>query len=425
MLMKVEKEKKDRHILLTITLLGLLFSGSYQEIVPTFLDELFILLLIIYIVIFKRNNCKIRKRLVCSAIIYFFLAMITATTRLYYDLDTYYMMFTSLLTNLKPLLVVLLFSMLTIADEYRDYIFKCFLVLNIPSALYSIYQYQNRFSVSSLGLKMRNGTVRISGLAGHPITYGFILVDMIFIIFSLYNQKKIKSKVFVLTSILFLFALLTFTQSRLPQLLVILFGAFVFIWSRNDSNKMLLIFSAVVVVIILIPLLGGTVIEVLEGESSSVRMLGIQTGFKTLTKFPLLGCGLGTFGTLSSVECNSYVYPLFNVWVNPQRNANLVSGCYFEAGFFQKITENGLLGTICYFYIFVYYIRLALKKRQFLSFCLIAIIVLNSFFNPIYRLPGIFLAGICISNLNYTKVKVEAAWTTNVVQGKQQIAKVT
>ncbi len=399
----VIKKNSVHNVLLTTILVGMLFCGSYQQKVPTYMDEFFIILLFLYAVFGKQRIKISNKYILYSLMAYLSLAITTAFLRFAYDSNIFYMLFSSLLNNIKPLLILILFSSIKIYDKQKKNVLVFFLLLNIPSILYSIYQYNNRYSWAILGLKMRDGVGRIEGYSGHPITYAFILVSMVFIIFSFaYKNKEIKKiKKFILYFIcVMLTGLAVLTQSRYPIALLVLCALLLFFIRQKYSSRVLYVMAIILGGLFIFAIYDEGTLEFLSGEASTIRMQGVRTGIKTLGQFPLLGCGLGTFGTQSSWECNSYVYELFDVWITDTSIGHLSAGSYFETGFFQKLTENGLLGTACYYYIFYYYLNLGIRKEQYLSSAIIFLFVMNSVLNPLYRLPLVFLVGIFISNLN-------------------------
>lgn len=405
----VENKKSEYPIMFTVMFMGMLLVGSYQGVAFSFLDELLVLVLMAYLIFRFRGTVRIKQSFLLATATYLGLALATAFIRIPYDASTLEIFFSELLNNLKPLIILLLFSMIEISTEYRDFIFKGFLIGNIPSVIMSIYQYFGREQGYALGLKMRNEMGRISGFAGHPINYAYILVSMILILLyfnSLKAATKKQNAAFYLISA-GLFFLLLYTQSRYPLLLLFLVVILTTILKRKNMTRVIafttLCFVSIIVIIMLFP----SFTLFFEGEANSVRMIGIQTGLKSLLTFPALGSGLGTFGTESSFRLNSYVYKLFDVNYNAQRTTNLSSGQFFEAGLFQKITENGLLGTFAYYYIMLYYLWKSIRKKSLFDFGMIIIFIFNSIFNTLYQLPNIFFAGIAISHLNYISKKPE------------------
>lgn len=404
--MKYDTKKEKYPFVLSIIIILFLFVGSYQGVVPSYSDEILLILLTSYIIVkalMDNGYIVINKKLFSALFIYISIGVVVSIMRLYYDSNALEMLISEIFNNLKPLIVLILFSTLLISDKYQKFLISAFVIINIPSIIISLNQYRNRDIGYAMGLKMRDGVGRIMGYAGHPIAYGFILVILIMIMFSWkeYPLKKKWQRIALDVGIVFFCVLLYFTQSRYPQFLLISIGMLLYILKKKSSTKTLILFVIAIGLVFLLAFASPLINEFFNGEANTVRFVGIQTGIKTLTHFPLFGCGIGTFGTASSFEVNSYVYKLFDISINTTRTANLSSGCFFETGFFQKIVENGIIGTMCYYYIFVRYIILALRKKSYLNLAIILLITLNSIMNPLYRLPGIFIVGICMSNLNW------------------------
>lgn len=392
--------KISRNFPITLIILALLFVGSYQSIVPTIADELLLILLFVFCIRIGKFGIKYIRII----FLYLFYGFILAIIKYQMDNNTLVMMLYEIDNDIKPLFVLFIFSSLIIDTQYRDYLLKWFIIINIPSIIFSIYQFNNRQYGYLIGLKMRNGQGRIQGLSGHPITLGFILISQIIIVLYFASNKTKRIHKLLLYSYCFLCAFLSyFTRSRYPIFVFFMIIISLYFFSRNGMRKYgYFIFTFSLLFIILI-FSYPSLIGIIENEQNSVRMIGINAGLKSLLNYPFFGSGIGTFGTETSFQVNSYVYNLLDVSIYTTRTENLSSGNFFESGLFQKIIQVGIIGTIIYYYLFIDCIIQSLFYNEYLDFALISIIVTNSILNPLYRLPCIFLAGISVSHLNYLR----------------------
>lgn len=387
-------EKSLIIILLIITSNQALFTNGLS-----WLDEFVLLLLIGYRVIRFKEKMYFPMYMLMMFGGYILFSYLTLLLR-HYNLNIYISEF---FNNIKPLVIVLILMSYTITDETRNSILKAFIVINIPSLLIGIFQYIHRNDLIIGGLGIRNGVIRIQGISGHAISFAFNIVCLVFLVYELY-VKQHKKNFFMIGSIMVLLLLLVLSQSRYPIALLFLISSFYFFQQRSNNTKILLCFLILFIFILNLESGIELVSKFIQGENNNVRMQGIMTMFKSLFVFPFFGTGLGTFGTQASHVYDSYVYPLFNIYLSNARLFTLNSGNYFESGIAQKIIENGLFGMAFYYGFFITQYKYFKYTKDALIYIFFALFILNSFANPIYSANLLILLSICMSNA-YTNFK--------------------
>lgn len=377
---------------------------SFYQLVPfSFLDEL--LLLFLFCSLFIPN--------VKEAIIYIFKHKVNIIFLLF----IIFCFITTMLSGV-PLFAFVKEFHFTIKIPLFFFVFYQFRVTNFELKKYLIhyvrctfisilyiyfYQIFYIFNPLEIGLKRRSidALGRMSGLSGHPIWMGMILLCSIIIIneFDLVDKQKNKKKYYFTMSLMF--TTLFLTQSRFP--LALLFVYLVVKLGLKLSLNLLKksIISILACLVLLSPVIINFASSFIESEMSSVRMQSIITIPNAIYNYPL-GSGIGTFGGESSVQFDNDLYELLEI-DRPTGKYEYNSGNYFESTFVQRLVELGMVGLVLFYLTFLYPLSYA-KKENLMQMIILIFFACNTFINVGYELHFVLIGALCGSNLLYKKI---------------------
>lgn len=305
--------------------------------------------------------------------------------------------------TIKVPLVFFIFSQLEIPDKRRNKLYMTFFIANIPSIVRGVWQYNHRDLGWALDLKMRNGTVRVMGYAGHPIWFSFSMIVMIIITISILNvfpKHKIFNWLFKLMLVIGILFLINASQTRYA-IAVLLILAYCWGLAKFNQRNKLLTFLMIILGILIVAFYGWSIFQdIIYGtDSEAVRAQGFMALPRAVYNYPF-GAGLGTFGNKESVLYHSKVYSELGMSI-PSIDRSFNSGNVFESMLVQRVVETGILGTLCYIMIFMHPIKLYKTCNDMASVLILLTFFLNSIMNVAYQLPLIIVASIAFSNIIY------------------------
>lgn len=317
----------------------------------------------------------------------------------------------SIAMDIVETIKVPLFFCCFIVIKYERYLYnkaiKAYIYLNIPSIIVGLLQwYYAKFFGVFWGVSQYRERwlgIRISGLAGHNIAMGFSM--MFFIIFILEELQKKKNRTLRYILLISAIGCLMFTQSRLPTLLTFLYIAYKYIYLKLDKGKkIVLIYFIVLCALISLPTYFYGVKKIIYDESQTIRSMTISTGLSTLYDKPLFGYGFGSFGVQTSVHENISLYKNYkSAWIAKDL---ISSGATREAYLFQIIIATGILGCICYYFVFFYVLRRLVKKKLYeQAYFLFGGLIVQSIFNSIYQMPVLYIVTVlCAYSLTHERI---------------------
>lgn len=384
-----------------IMALLIIFSSLYSifELSKiTYLDELLIFMLFC-VSIFRNKTLKIETT---GKLILVYLGYATVVS--IFNLVNIFGFIESIPFTIKVPFVFFTFTQLKISDERRNKLLMIFFLANIPSMIRGMWQYTHRSLGWALGLKMRNGTIRVMGCAAHPIWFAFSMIIMIIITLSIFkvSQKyKILSRVLKILLVAAMLFLIYVSQTRYA-IAVLLIIAYSWILMKSYHGKKAFTFLLVFLGIVIALFYGWSIFQdVIGTDSETVRSQGLAALPKAIYNYPF-GSGLGTFGNKESVVYHSKVYSTLGMGI-PSIDKSFNSGNVFESMLVQRVVETGVLGTICYVMIFLYPLKSYKLCNDSVSVLILLTFFWNSVMNVAYQLPLIVVAGIAFSNINYNK----------------------
>ena len=234
---------------------------------------------------------------------------------------------------------------------------------------------------------------RVYSLFFNPNTYGAFLVISFFVVcyFSEERKSLFIYKIIAITSILF-------SMSRSSILIFILgIGAYLLVFSRKNKTFLKDIVQTIFVVIISISLnsICESIIlyfneqnikeesiveptvednvtlndrmqelssdEIIEASNADGRLFVLKNGIEIFKDYPILGTGIGTYGSAASMNWNPPLYEKYN----------LPYGFYADNEYIKDLVESGIVGCLI-FGIFLGVILWKNKKEYFnLLLCII------------------------------------------------------
>lgn len=396
---------KKMEKVLEFLIIFLMIIMSYQSIFSrycSFLDEFVIIglfIISILYIIFEKKYYDIKN---CNYIIIIFMFLTLATFLLRkYNIVMY------VIEIFNYIKIFILFESLKIAkinEAKLNKLIKYFFIINIPSMICGLYQIL-RFELTSEtnGFMYRNNTIRIDGFAGHPITLG--MIGTIIFYFSISNIKSLKKDTKYLIISIISFIIVILTKSRFPLVISIFMLLYEFIFrlkeKYNISKKNIIIAISCILLIMLIILSMNykKIEEYIENERSSIRLYSLEMVPRILSKYPILGTGVGTYSCKVSIQYKSTVYEEFDFSKHMLNFAteNISSG--FESHLAKQLIETGIMGTVLYYGYFINMLHCAIKKKNKDMICFILVMLVNSIINQIYSIPLVLILGILISNM--------------------------
>lgn len=392
--------EKFEKLLIYLFLTYIVFMG----IIPfNFLDELIIILLIgIHIV--KNRKILIDKNKIIVLLCYVLITFLTILIRRYY-LDAYII---DLIYTLKPFILLETISIINVNDRQMDKYMKYLIIINMISIGYGYYNYY----LASKGIFIdggvyRNWVYRISGFSGHPANLANICMISIAYLFGKISNNK-NTKIYVGIIIINLITIY-FTMARLQLFMIVIYFGYIFYQKINIIGVKFLIILILVLSCIIGLLNYSKILNNYNDDiNNAVRFQAIKKVPEVLSKYPLLGTGIGSFSTKKSIELNSYVYDEFNFSNKVVEMAEKSSVSLFESNISKQLIQTGILGTLLYYsYFFMLYVNLNSKDKRSenIKFWLIFIFVSN-LLNVIYDIQLLVPLALLIANINTKREEV-------------------
>lgn len=390
----------------------LMIIMSYQSIFSkyfSFLDEIIIIFLfvlsIVYIIL-KKKYCDIKTYI--YILIYIILTLITALLRKY----NFLMYSIEIFNYVKLFALFESFKTIKLDKTKLNKLIKYFFIINIPSIICGIYQILKfELTNDATGFMYRNNTIRVDGFSGHPITLG--MIGAIVFYFCLRNIKSLKKDIKYLIISIISLVIVILTGSRFPLailIIMLLYDIFFRIKEKYKINTKIIFIIITCLLLITLIMLGinyEKIEDYIDNEKSSIRLYSLTKVPEILSKYPILGTGIGTYSCRVSIQYKSVVYEEFNFSEDMLNFAteNISSG--FESHLAKQLIETGLVGTILYYGYFINILIHAIKKKNKDVILFILIMLLNSIINQIYNLPLVLISGILISNMYLKQERID------------------
>lgn len=404
MVMKLTRNKLFDNLEDAIMALLIIYTSLYSMIVLSeiaFLDE-FLILVLLFVSLFRSKTLElgITGKLILTYIGYAAIISVLNFANVIGFME-------AIPFTIKVPLVFFIFSQLKISDERRNRLFLIFFLANIPSMLMGVWQYRHSGLGWALGLKMRNGIIRVTGYAGHPIWFSFSMIVMIIITVSVLNifpKHKILDRLFRTILVAGMLFLINASQTRYA-IAVLLILTYCWVLIKFYRNNKLFTFLTIFLGIVIVVFYGWSIFqEIIYGtDSGAVRAQGFMALPRAIYNYPF-GSGLGTFGNKESVLYHSKVYSELGMSI-PTLNHNFNSGNVYESMLIQRVVETGILGTICYVMTFIHPIKSYKFCSDMASVLILLTFFLNSIMNVAYQLPLIIVTGIAFSNILFNNKK--------------------
>ncbi|MBR4559824.1 MAG: O-antigen ligase family protein [Fibrobacter sp.] len=376
-------------LIFCLLLVCLIRNFGETQFFPNWFDEFLVISFFFYNILvgkisFKKNNDSFFKNFFVLVVF----SVLGAFIGLYHGISELSILY-DILDILKIPLFFILLSMINIEKSLFPWIKKTYVLLNIPSVIFGLFQwFMANFKGRYIGLSIyrdRALGARINGFAGHNIALGFaMMVNIIFLLEV--PQKKWWHKLLIIGS----FCCLLFSQSRIPIALTILYllYKYVYLKVRRIGRAIIVVLTFLCSVFVL----WGAIFDSYsysQSEEETVRYRTIIQGVNVFFDYPVAGYGLGAYGTSMSVKTMSPFYGDY-----PDRRATNIfaRGATREAFAFQILIETGLMGLFLYYYPFISCAIRARKRKDFDLFYLVSFgFILQSFMNGIYQMPIFFI----------------------------------
>ncbi|MBU1089064.1 O-antigen ligase family protein [Patescibacteria group bacterium] len=273
---------------------------------------------------------------------------------------------------------------------------KKFNFLLITSSLfYSLIFILHKLNIVYLDYKPL-GDNFILQIWGHSYLADLIVLSIPILINYLQRKNTKKTNIIILILLLIIFPTLLLTQSR--SAILALFIGLLFLKPTNKKNKrmhspplaeiakisilsILAIFSIIYSILIFQN-------KIPKKDITGSRLVYWQQAISAFIDKPLFGNGPNTF---------SYINKKYQK--TPNSNTNLA-----HSSFFTYLSENGIFFTLLFFYLIIKQLISKTKQQRShpqgetnnLYFCLGVITLINSFFDPSWSSPGIFIISLYI-----------------------------
>ncbi len=312
------KMRKIQGLFEDFLIITFIIVGSFQILFinySTFIDEIFLILIIIWAIVKKSINSELKINIRTCLVFFLFVGLTTINVFINkYDINSYIM---DVLNYYKVIVLFEGFKLLEIDKKKEKLYLKVFFWVNMISILYGILTflfYKTPYLI--YGNKFRNGKYRIMGLASHPLRLAFIcLFEVLYII---YNHKNNWKKLLLL--IITIFALML-TQSRAAEMLLficVLLYLYQHIKKRfNINSKKIMVVMSIAVILMIVGIVFYNLRDLkeyyAEDIENTIRIHSLIKSYEVFKEYPILGTGIGTFGSKNSVELNrNFVYEKFN-----------------------------------------------------------------------------------------------------------------
>lgn len=380
-------------------LFALVLVTSWAAIMPTsFLDETLLGALFIYIVVTKK---KLNTKLVKCCAIY----VIWCILGLLFNLRLSFYSIAQLIDSMKPMILLILVMALEWTENKVDCFIEFVKVINIPSVIVAIinsirYNYLHQSLLIETGtLKEVDGRLieRAGGLLGHSGPFSTTCA-VVFIAILFKSEENSTKKII---SLLFWGMGLYVGKGRFP--LIVAAGAVLFyLWNnlKKEWRKYFLVCLLSIVVLTVIPLYRFlTEIFSLDIESQ-IRFIAIRMIFVMIQYVIFFGVGIGNIGNTNSYLENSDLYVKYDILGS--------KGYDWESQFAKSMLQTGVIGTILWYYPFIYALRKVYGGRESrmktLTIYLLWFFLINSIINKTYELPFLLIV-VVLSSSQIVKVE--------------------
>jgi len=306
---------------------------------------------------------------------------------------------------LKPFLFLFVFiNLLHNRYAIKNNIFKCLDYVVIFLCFYSFLQeyLYLKYSINlPTSVMPRSGIGRVSAISGHPISWSITLVPFIL---RYYMQRRF---------IFFVIALLSLGLSvtRLPLFITFLSLTVFMFFEKSFKGKFLFAIIGFVLISFSFNYMFTHKTEydrlnIIENfkTSTSLRMYSINKAIEIFEDNPIIGLGIGKFGTKQSANYHPEVYKKYNF--NPgiiERIGKMSSG--IDSFISQLFVETGIVGGSIIFLIFFYLFKYIKKDDlELLNKTLLVQLLLVSMFYPFYTIP--FTIYVFFSITNDTNISI-------------------
>ena len=368
----------------------MMLVSCWEILMPTsFLDEVLLILFWIYIIL---NNINPPKKIILVVVAFVMWAMLGLIFNL--SVSSYSLFI--LIDTLKPILMLITFLCIKIDDDYYKKILDTFCIINIPSALLGIvnglfYNYLGRDPLIESGsLKYIDGELVLR--SGGLVFVSGVFSDICAVLFvSILFTYKWDIKKIILLGIFCLGVL--FGRGRFP-LLLMLCGVIWYLWI-NLSRKLrrVLIFLVVFLVLgAIIPTVKYITTEYAFDLENQVRFVPYALLFTIPESILTFGLGVGNIGSTNSFIYNPNLYTKYGLMG--------VSDLDWEAQFGKLLVQTGLIGTIIWFFPFVFgFVKAFKSKNQYKNICIYitGYYLINLLMNKSYEVQILILVCASIS----------------------------
>jgi|GEM_PF-5140812 hypothetical protein len=381
------KIKLSRIKLGEVLLMVLLLCSSWEFIVPvTVIDEVVLIVLILYIIIVHKKVDKLVIKIICIYIMYC-LGGIVVNMRMNSS------SITALVDNIKPIIFLVMITALSLDKNTIKRIVCFFERINVVSIFVGIL---NVICHNYLHINLLVGTGRIrmvagkyvyrmGGLTGHTGIMSEICA--ILIILTIFNSK-LQKKHFV--KLAFYFMGMYFAGGRLPMIVSLVAIVF-FMWGKIKlkMRKYLLVFFGVVMGTFAYPVVNYVTQLYQTDIENQIRFIAIRLIYSMITSVLFFGVGIGNIGNANSIVYNRDLYQHLDVI--------RYGGFDWESTIAKNLLQTGVIGTALWYAPFLINFYRVIKSNgeyKNMTVFIFGYYLANTILNKAYSIPFLFI--LCI-----------------------------
>lgn len=361
-------------IIIYIFLFLLLFADTISSLTNlyliTYFDEIIIILILIYSVLYSINTKKITTisfKLLFLTLIFSIVGVLSCA------LNSEFILLRVINSNflaIKFFVIVVAIANIKIKKETSNIFLNAILFYAKINVLVGIFNfifpniYYNIFPFAEKSI--RYGFTAISGLFNHPGKYGWFMLASAIISYIIYNKNKNQKKYKIFMIIFAIFALLSFrTKVVISLVMIIIYELFFKNIKKFNFSKLALVTIVISsIFLIFYDLVVNTYnLYFTSKYTLSARQALLNNGIEIMSDYFPLGVGFGKYGSwYARIYYSEYYkeYKMSKIYGLYPNNPMYATDTFWPAIF----GETGFLGTI----IFVYMLFFILKKLKVKNF---------------------------------------------------------